>query len=73
MPKKIEDLEQEMHSLKLKLNRNKKCSCSSYRPKRAFTPVVHQSTGDGCESEVISAGTTVTIDIEADHIKVMLR
>ena len=64
--KKIKDLEQEIHSLKL-LNKNKNNLSSNCRPRRAITPDVHQSTDDECGSEMTSASATPTIEPGADH------
>ena len=65
---KIKDNEQEIHSLKLLINKNKiNLSSSNYRPRRAITLDVHQSTDDEYGSEMTSASATPTHEPGADH------
>ena len=70
--KKIKDLEQEIHSSKLLLNKNKNNLSSNYRPRIAITSDVHQSKDDECGSEMTSASATPTIKPGADNKKVMI-
>ena len=69
--KKITDLEPQIHSLKLLLNKKNNSSSSNYRPRRAITPDVLQSKDDECGSEITSAGATPTIEPGANHKKLM--